>query len=539
MTHLDENNARMHKVAQQAKAAATVLHEEFQTPFRVSDAATGTRLWPQIVTEGETDIGPQDIAEFEQLAKTNQVRVALLPGGDYRLRLPLSFPGSPVLIAQTEIKALASSSPAATAEQIRLERWAQAVLERLLQADVLRSRRYAEDDLRQQLKQAWELNLSVDRLIRHLRIHRDVDTSLKQILDAALPFVGAQTLIWVPHKLDPVHICGEALLSMDAACDLIKTVRRSPELRDSGLLLCNEVRETEWGESFPNVSNVMVLSVPSGSSCGWMIALNKTRPASGEGFRHSDAASLAPFAALAGFLMRACDRYHELKDLLVGLTRSLASAVDAKDPYTYGHSERVARIAVELGRELNLSDDELSDLYLAGLLHDIGKIGIRDDVLGKHGPLTPEETDHIQQHPTIGHAILKDLRQINSVLPGVLHHHERWDGKGYPTGLAGETIPRLARILAVADSYDAMSTCRPYRNAKSPATVEQILADGAGQQWDPRVIEAFQRSKARVRTIRERGLGESLRQALDGALRDTGSSRVLPKTIVLSVGSRS
>ena len=164
------------------------------------------------------------------------------------------------------------------------------------------------------------------------------------------------------------------------------------------------------------------------------------------------------------------------------LTRSLASAVDAKDPYTYGHSERVARIAVELGRELNLLEDELSDVYLAGLLHDVGKIGIRDEVLCKHGPLTPEETLHIQQHPGIGHSILKDLHQISSLLPGVLHHHERFDEAGYPAKLAGEQIPRIARILAVADSYDAMSTSRPYRKGVAPDRVEQILIEGSGER---------------------------------------------------------
>src|SRR5262249_18047695 len=149
-------------------------------------------------------------------------------------------------------------------------------------------------------------------------------------------------------------------------------------------------------------------------------------------------------------------------DLLVGLARSLTTAIDAKDNYTYGHSERVARTAVELGRELGLGRDDLGDIYLAGLLHDVGKIGIRDTVLHKPGPLTPEEREHIQQHVTIGYSILADLRQIHNILPGVLYHHERYDGTGYPDGLAGENIPLLARILAVADGYDAMSHPRPY-----------------------------------------------------------------------------
>jgi HD-GYP domain-containing protein (c-di-GMP phosphodiesterase class II) len=184
----------------------------------------------------------------------------------------------------------------------------------------------------------------------------------------------------------------------------------------------------------------------------------------------------------------------------------------------------VARIAVELGRELGLQEDELSDIYLAGLLHDVGKIGVRDDILCKAGPLSDEEFDHIKQHVVIGYRILADLHPIRNLLPAVLHHHERIDGKGYPDGLEGDRIPLLARILAVADAYDAMSTQRRYRNALSPKEVEETLKQGAGSQWDKRVVEAFFRCRDNIHLIRQRGVGESLRHAIDGALR-TGESR--------------
>src|SRR5262249_14052268 len=217
-------------------------------------------------------------------------------------------------------------------------------------------------------------------------------------------------------------------------------------------------------------------------------------------------------------------RYQDLKELLVGLTRSLTAAIDAKDSYTFGHSERVARVAVELGRELGLQDEELSDIYLAGLLHDIGKIGVRDAVLTKREHLTPDEFEHVKQHVTIGYKILADLRPIRNLLPGVLYHHERYDGTGYPDGLVGEAIPFLARILAVADAYDAMSTMRPYRAAMAIQKVEEILMTGAGTQWDRQVVDAFLRCRDRVHAVRQRGVGESLCQALDGALRSGGSS---------------
>jgi HD-GYP domain-containing protein (c-di-GMP phosphodiesterase class II) len=194
----------------------------------------------------------------------------------------------------------------------------------------------------------------------------------------------------------------------------------------------------------------------------------------------------------------------------------------------------VARVAVELGRELGLRESEQNDMYLAGLLHDIGKIGIRDDVLTKRGVLTALEFKHIQQHPVIGHRILAGLQAIAHLLPGVLYHHERYDGRGYPEGLSGDSIPLVARILAVADSFDAINTSRPYRNAMAPERVDQILREGAGIQWDPLVIDAYFRCRDRLVAIRQHGLGESLRDALDGALR-TGMGRGELASVEMSV----
>lgn len=527
----------MPNLVQHAKATATVLQAEFHVPFQVFDAATANQLWPEV--DGAESLSSDNLARFAPFVGSRTAHVTLLPSGQLRLRIPLIV-GDTTLVAESVLARIATTADNAAEEQSRLERWAQAVLDRLHQVELLRTHRLAEDDAKRQAKQAWELNLTLERLIRHLRIHRDPESNIAKILDAALPFVSAESVIWITNHFQSVQMRGEPLLSDDDARALIKSLRNSSQLRDTGLLMQSRTDDRDWAATLPQVTSLMVMTVPSGQRFGWLIAINKRGEATSSQFRAADAAGLAPFAALLGLLNKASDRFQELKDLLVGLTRSLASAVDAKDPYTYGHSERVARIAVELGRELRLGDEELSDLYLAGLLHDMGKIGIRDDVLCKSGPLTPEETAHIRQHPAIGHAILKDLKQINSVLPGVLYHHERYDGKGYPEGLSGEQIPRIARILAVADSFDAMSTSRPYRKGLSPASVEKILTDGASHQWDPRVIEAFHRAKLRLRSIHERGLGESLRQALDGALRDTGSSQFLPtnlRSLCLEPGS--
>jgi HD-GYP domain-containing protein (c-di-GMP phosphodiesterase class II) len=153
-----------------------------------------------------------------------------------------------------------------------------------------------------------------------------------------------------------------------------------------------------------------------------------------------------------------------------------------------------------------------------GLLHDVGKIGIDDMVLKKTGPLTPEEYRLIQSHVEIGVHILEDLKKLHHLLPGVAHHHEHFDGTGYPGGLAGEAIPMSARILAVADGFDAMSSTRPYRRRLTPMAIDEILRKGSGVQWDPRVIDALFACRADVEAIRQKGLGESLQRAVNDAV---------------------
>ena len=216
--------------------------------------------------------------------------------------------------------------------------------------------------------------------------------------------------------------------------------------------------------------------------------------------------------------------YEKLKDSLFGLVRCLTAAIDAKDPYTWGHSERVARMAVRLGRQLDMPSAAQSDLYLAGLLHDVGKIGIRDDVLQKPGRLTPEETAHIQEHPVIGDRLVCHIKPLQHLRPGVRNHHERWDGRGYPDGLAGADIPLQARILAVADSCDAMMHTRPYRAALPTEQIEKIMLDGAGSQWDPHIVAAFQVCRRELYSICQRGLGDSVFAAVECALKASAAA---------------
>ncbi|HTG41280.1 MAG TPA: diguanylate cyclase [Methylomirabilota bacterium] len=174
-------------------------------------------------------------------------------------------------------------------------------------------------------------------------------------------------------------------------------------------------------------------------------------------------------------------------DVLTGLVE----AVDTKDRYTKQHSEDVARYAVFLADQLGLGPEERQSIELAGLLHDVGKIGVPGTILRKPGPLTGDEYDAIKQHPALGDAIVRDLPNVEAVKAGVRHHHERWDGTGYIDGLAGEDIPLIARIVSVADAFSAMTTTRPYRKALTVAEALHRLREASGTQLDPRLVTAF------------------------------------------------
>jgi putative nucleotidyltransferase with HDIG domain len=179
--------------------------------------------------------------------------------------------------------------------------------------------------------------------------------------------------------------------------------------------------------------------------------------------------------------------------------KALAASVDAKDKYTYGHSERVAKNATDIARELGCSNESLDIIYTSALLHDIGKIGVSDYLLKKSGILRQTEWNKLQSHPELGMAILQNFNAIRKCLPAILHHHERFDGTGYPAGLHGASIPLGARIIAVADAYDAMITKRPYRSTK--ITNQQALAElalCANKQFDPEVISAFLKIRLKI-----------------------------------------
>ena len=211
----------------------------------------------------------------------------------------------------------------------------------------------------------------------------------------------------------------------------------------------------------------------------------------GGGFTPEDIELFEALAKQAAVAMENARLYQDLDDLFRSSIRAIVYAVEAKDRYTRGHTERVTDYTLLIAREMGLDEAELRDLELAALLHDVGKIGIPDSILGKPGRLTDEEYSVIKQHPVRGAKIMSPLKQLQNVIPGIRHHHEFYNGTGYPDGLKGKEIPLMARIIAVGDAFDAMTTDRPYRKGMPIMKAIGILQKDAGTQFDPVVVDAF------------------------------------------------
>jgi HD-GYP domain-containing protein (c-di-GMP phosphodiesterase class II) len=200
---------------------------------------------------------------------------------------------------------------------------------------------------------------------------------------------------------------------------------------------------------------------------------------------------LAATATQLGIFIENAMLYEDLNATFLGTLEALTTSIDAKDKYTCGHSQRVALLTAQLAKAHGLNEDQVDRFRIAGLVHDIGKIGVPEDVLTKNGGLTEQEYLAVQKHPEIGARILRDIPQMEDILGGVLHHHEKYAGGGYPHGISGERIPLVARMISLADTFDAMSSCRTYRNALTRQSVLDEMKRVSGTQFDPSLAELF------------------------------------------------
>ncbi|MDB5341527.1 MAG: hypothetical protein JWN70_7146 [Planctomycetaceae bacterium] len=536
MVALAMTTTRESNVVEQAKAIAFILESELGSAIALYDVQSGDKL--DITSKEENPVVVDEITPETARACAAQKRPVITPVSEttYRALLPIKESGITRLVGLTSLSRFAHGERDTQQEIQRLEKWCGLLADKL---SATSERGKANGGARQREAQACSVLAAFDVLLRNTRMHGERSRFQRHALKAVTEVLGVSTAICVIGEATAVVSpnSGDSL-SLWECQQLASLLADHTDWDQSGILIENSVAETVIGKKFPRISTLTAVKIQSETSSGYLIVINKIdrgvrlnpgtastpslesgRKSSGALFQLSDAALLASFSTLVAAQARTSHRHQDVKNLVVGLTRSLTAAIDAKDSYTAGHSERVARMAVELGKELNLPDEQLNDIYLAGLLHDVGKIGIRDDVLCKNGLLTNEERQHINEHVVIGHRILSGLTGIDQLLDGVLYHHEQFNGSGYPTGLSGEQIPYVARIIAVADSFDAMSSDRPYRAGMPLEKVESIFQQGSGKQWDPNVVNAFMRCKEKLSEIRQRGIGESLREALDNAIR--------------------
>jgi hypothetical protein len=272
--------------------------------------------------------------------------------------------------------------------------------------------------------------------------------------------------------------------------NLIKAIPEKDGSLKNDYFIVNDSKATEgFGTLHPNPYRYLAVRMRhNGKVYGWLglVSFNLK-----EIFRRSELRLMSSMAEQLAVVMANTDLYQDLEQFVINVVKSLVYAIEAKDVYTSGHSERVNRYSMLMAERLQLDEEKKKVLYWASILHDVGKIGIPEAILNKPGPLNDDEYCVIKGHPEKGYDILQPLEQLASSLPGILHHHERYDGGGYPHGLKGEEIPLLARIIAVADTFDSITTDRAYRRGKTVKEALAIIEKVAGTQLDPDLVEVF------------------------------------------------
>ncbi len=301
------------------------------------------------------------------------------------------------------------------------------------------------------------------------------------IIEMARQLTGAEVGLFTESDGDDII----ASLGMDdlqpmIADALFEFTRRVKA--DNAPLVENDGKKLPDGAGLVNLSALPVAA--KGKNTGVLLLANKR---SGD-FNDKDTRLLLSIGQHAGIALENVRLHHELNEAYASTIAVLADAIEAKDAYTRGHCESVMRLAVEVGRRLELKGEKLDEVRYSALLHDIGKIGVPDGILLKPGKLMAEEFMIIQKHPAIGRDLVARVPTLNRLTDAILHHHEKWDGSGYPEGLAGEGIPLAARIVGAVDAFDAMTTPRPYRNPVSHHEAIEEMQRCSGTQFDPNIV---------------------------------------------------
>ena len=364
-----------------------------------------------------------------------------------------------------------------------------------------------------QLAQTYEELVLLHKLSSNMKVTESDDQYLQMACDSLTDIVSVGGIaILLERVVDGekrmVLAAGSGLFDVDEKLGILLQNRLGDELAEGKEALLDSDAygpfKFAWPESIRSVIAVPLygkeneagrsLQSSSGEQgmIGLMVAINRLDKPD---FDSTDIKLFNSVANGCAVFIENGKLFADLKDLFIGSLKALTNSIDAKDQYTRGHSERVAFIsrwiAERLARKEDLGEELIHRTYLAGLLHDIGKMGISEQVLRKEGKLTAEEMEHIRQHPLIGAGILGEIKQMRDIVPGVLCHHERIDGRGYPHGLKGEQIPLIGKIVGLADGFDAMTSKRVYRDALSvPAALAEV-EKGLGTQFDENIGRLF------------------------------------------------
>ena len=383
-------------------------------------------------------------------------------------------------------------------------------------ADNFQAKQEAEEQIEMvstELAQTYEELVLLHKLSTNMKVTESDANYLQMACDSLTDIISVEGIAallekTVDEEKQLVLAAGSGLIDVNEQMAAILQTRLAEDISKGKEALLDSEVDSPFKYDWPD-NIVSIIAVPlhsnerlgahlgekaqnDGSMVGLMVAINRIDK---QDFDSTDVKLFNSVANGCAVFIENGRLFRDLKELFIGSLKALTSSIDAKDPYTRGHSERVAFISRWIAERLlekePLEEEQIHKVYLAGLLHDIGKVGINEAVLRKKGKLTAQEINHIRAHPSIGAAILGEIKQMRDIVPGVLCHHERVDGKGYPNGLTGERIPRIGKIVGLADSFDAMTSKRTYRGALA---VEQALAEiekGLGTQFDEKVGRVF------------------------------------------------
>jgi len=341
------------------------------------------------------------------------------------------------------------------------------------------------------LRQSFEDLTTLYRLVDIITEAKTLERVLNSLMDLTaeiIAYVGAE-LFLIDEKTGELDVGIKRNISKSIEAKI--NLQNKRKVIDWALKEGRTIAMPDIEEEIPESQKMTIVLVPliaHDKPIGILDIITDT----GEGnITSRDLSLLTVLAKQAALAIENVKLYESMKKDQVSIIRALASTVDAKDHYTLGHSQKVSELSVSIAEELGLSEREIEVIQYAGLLHDIGKIAMPDQVIKKPTKLSPEEFELIKDHPVVGAKIIKEIEALAPMVPIVLHHHERFDGKGYPDGLKGEEIPIGARIVLVADAFDTMVSARAYRDMMPNELAISELRKNAGSQFDPMVVDAF------------------------------------------------